>query len=220
MIQACVTREKIRQVVLRKRKTVMARYKMNSSHCGLARKSRVGLYSAAGLIALTMFAALAGGVSANSLDREKSDVSLAETAIQYQLAVWNTPVSSNLSAEAKYGYIGVPAWELALALIAARDSARSLTGLARLVRYKTDAHMSESMTCAILSKGKRIEPYLAGLSAETLQAQCTDEMDDLFRRTNGKFSDRISMAACQSTAEIRRKVETLLKSISGGDECE
>jgi len=80
--------------------------------------------------------------------------------------------------------------------------------------------MSESMTCAILSKGKTIEPYLAGLSAETLQAQCTEEMDDLVRRTNGKFSDRISMAACQSTTQIRRKVETLLESISDGDECE
>jgi len=172
------------------------------------------------LIGILVLAGAMGASAAGSGKTEEVDLNLAETAIMYQMAVWNTPAGSGTSEEERRDYIGVPAYELALALISARDTPDSLTHLVRLLRYQADADMSETLDCAILSKGEKIKPYLADLDVENLRAQCTSEMDELYRRTSGRFSDRISKTACDGTISLARKIEWLREAVSKGGTCE
>ena len=192
-------------------------------HCRLFRRlQRAGFRFCwiAFLLGVYAFGEVAGASADDPGNSEQSSLRLAETAIMYQMAVWNTPVGSGTSAEERRDYIGVPAYELALALISARDTPDSLTHLVRLLRYQFDADMSETRDCAILSKGEKIKPYLAKLDTEDLRAQCTREMDELYSRTSGRFSDRISKTACAGTSGLARTIEQFREAVSRGGVCE
>jgi Mlc titration factor MtfA (ptsG expression regulator) len=64
-----------------------------------------------------------------------------------------------------------------MAVIAARNSPRTLRALAKLHRYTLDGAYAESFDQYVCEKGHTIEPYLAALDPDKIRAECVREVE-------------------------------------------
>lgn len=120
-------------------------------------------------------------------------------------------------AEKDYVCMGPGPGELALALIASRDTPEFLAALARQLRYTEASSLSAQAQCHALHKGAAMRPHLERLSAEDTAQQCgSDTVEFLNRRGRGSFRFE---DLCAPAPTIARKIAGLLERIDSGEDC-
>lgn len=129
-----------------------------------------GLWKAAALLVI-------GSTAATQTQRsggmEAEDVRVAELAILGQLSVGSAPKARSLCSREPVACIGGDRVELAMSVIAARKSPRSLRALAGLYRYRLDGAYAELLDEYVCEAGRPIEKYLAALQPDQLHDQCS-----------------------------------------------
>jgi hypothetical protein len=103
--------------------------------------------------------------------------------------------------------------ELAMSLVATRNSPESLRALAWLVRYRLDGGYSEDYHDLLIGKGHAIEPFLRSLSAERLHEECKKEFAELMRTSGSMLGDVREEYVCRSEEAIRSDVSSTLEAI-------
>jgi hypothetical protein len=136
------------------------------------------------------------------------------------LMVASNPKSRYLCTENSLACFGGRPTELALSLIAARNSSASLDGLARLVRMKFDAGLAEDYRCHVLSKGPKIAARLAKLDAGRLVNECGSEVKALRKREETGFAELDVDRVCSSALEIGQTIKSLIEGLRAQTKCE
>lgn len=141
-------------------------------------------------------------------DTEAEALQLGEQAILMSMAVTSAELHGNQGLKGP----GPNPFELGLAVIAARNSRRSLQALAALVRFRFDGMFSEEYDMAVLAKGSRIEKSLRSLNRKLLHQQCAADLDNLQEdKPYAPFIKGASEAdVCESVSGIKEHVHELL----------
>jgi hypothetical protein len=141
-------------------------------------------------------------------DIEVEDLKLGEQAILVSMAVASAELHGNQGVKGP----GPNPFELGLAVIAARNSPRSLQALSSLVRFRFDGMFSEEYDMAVLGKGSRIEKSLRSLNRKLLHQECAAEFANLQKDKpyvpfiKGASEDDV----CESISGIKEHVQELL----------
>jgi len=151
--------------------------------------------------------------------REDRELAMAENAILTSIIVGKNPASQYLCTQNAYACMGPSRAYLALALIAAKNSSRSLESLANVLRYRIDGALSEDYDCYVLSKGKTIVPYLQKLNPEELAKKCKDETNQVLQKNKGLFKETTSAEVCSEPTMIKEQVKDLLHAIRNSAKC-
>ncbi len=150
--------------------------------------------------------------------REDRELAMAENAIVTSLMVAQYPASQYLCTQNAYACIGPDKSELALALIASRNSSKSLTTLANVLRFRIDGGLSEDFECYTLNKGEKMTEYLRKLNPEELAKKCKDEVNQIVHRNKSLFSGT-TVDVCADPIKIKERVRGLLDSIRKSAKC-
>ena len=134
---------------------------------------------------------------------------VAEEAFLYGMVLLRTPPWRDYCRKSRSSCdgVGLPQWELALSLIEALDTPQSLSSLARLYRFSSDAALSTDMACAVGMKGGKIWPYIREIEASDLRTQCEQEIMELRRHYPGKFDAVDTDWVCRPLAEIEKRMK-------------
>lgn len=147
---------------------------------------------------------------------EIEDITMAEQGLLASLAVQSSPKGRSLCFQNAVACVGPDRAEMALALIAARNSRRSLLALARLVRFKLDGANGEDYDGYVVAKGAAIEKVLASLSPEKLHEQCSQEFGKLADSYRSALEGAHETAVCDDTNSINEHVQELLSALHNG----
>jgi len=150
--------------------------------------------------------------------REERELAMAENAILTSLMVAQNQASRYMCSQNAYACVGPDRSELALALIASRNSSNSLNSLANLVRFRIDGGLSEDFVCYTLDKGKNIAKYLKKLNPKMLEKRCRTELSEVTRRNKGLFTET-TLEVCAEPATIKERVRDLLESLRTSERC-
>jgi hypothetical protein len=182
----------------------------SSSHTNFAKISLV-------IMTLTLIA-LATGES-NTPTREQRELKMADDSIMASLAVSASPKGRYICAENRVACLGGDKAELGLALIGARSTPFSLAALADVVRYRTDAGLSEDYECYVLQKGKPMETYLLEAQAVVLAARCNAELQKMVAVDKQWFEGLKTDSVCADEQSIKMKILSLRATIRAGRKC-
>jgi hypothetical protein len=143
-------------------------------------------------------------------DIEAEDLKLAEEAVLLHMAVVSSPVGRNQDCAGGEGLLG-------LAVIGARSSPTSLAALSGLVRFRFDGLLGEEYDSHVIAKGPKIEKYIRLLNPERLHVQCAHEFAALQKEKAyaAIIQGSNETNVCSSVIEIRERIQTLLRSLSG-----
>ncbi len=148
---------------------------------------------------------------AQSRSGEREDLRLAENAIVSRLALLNA--SPYICTDQPASCIGVDQTELALALIAARNTPESLRSFARLHRYVFDGALAETYDQLLCEKAANIQKYVAALKAKELREQCTAEFSAAVKRHPKELSTANIEFVCSSERHIELELDNTLKMV-------
>lgn len=151
---------------------------------------------------------------------ESEDIQEANKAVLLKLAVVTSPKGQSLCSENPLACIGPDRAELALSLIAARNTDASNVALASLVRFRLDGELAETYSCRLLDKGKPFVKQLVALSADSLRAECHREFEKLANPLDSDLGGVREEYVCRSVADIKREIELTLKAIRSNRHCE
>lgn len=148
---------------------------------------------------------------AQSPSEEKENLRLAESAIVNRLILLNA--SPYICTDQPASCIGVDETELALALIAARNTPQSLRSLARLHRYVLDGALGETYDQLVCEKAGSIEKYVAALNPRELREQCTVEFNAAVKNHPNELSNAHIDFVCSSEKHIELELDNTLKMV-------
>jgi len=151
---------------------------------------------------------------------EAEEIKMGEEGILAALAVASSPKARTLCDKNSAACVGPDRGEMALALIAARNSRPSLVALAGLVRFSLDGEYGEEYGSYVVSKGTAIEGILASLRPEKLHAQCSQEFASLAQTYKSALEDVHENTVCADTRSIQERVAELLDGIRHGKSTE
>lgn len=166
------------------------------------------------------FALISSAAIADQLkQREQREITLAEQAVLSALVTANHRVGKYICSQNPVACLGPNGSELALALIASRNTKTSLSGLAAVVRYRMDAGLAEGYTCYVLSKGRKISRYLSELNPNILENTCRGELAQL-GKTAGRLIDEVEPTmVCANAEQIKERVRSIIEAIASGRSC-
>jgi hypothetical protein len=141
---------------------------------------------------------------------EDDDIRVAETSLLTNLVVMQSTAGRSLCTDKPVACLGGDRGELAIALIAARNSPKSLQALARLHRYVLDASYGESFDQYVCEKGRSFEKYLIALRADKLRQQCVREFDELMHTEGEELEGSKVDYVCADVAGIRTHIRQSL----------
>lgn len=144
---------------------------------------------------------------------EHEDIVQAEKAVLASLAIAISPRGASLCVQTPVACVGPDRLELAMSLLAARNTPESLRALAGLVRFRLDGAYAEDYDDLLLGKGKAIQPFLAALSSQALHEQCKKEFAELIRESGATLGDVREEYACRSEEAIKADVSSTLDAI-------
>jgi hypothetical protein len=151
---------------------------------------------------------------------EAEDIKMGEEGFLASLAVDSSEKARTLCVQNSAACVGPDRGEIALALIAARNSRPSLLALAGLVRFSLDGAYAEKYDSLVLSKSAAIQGILASLRPEKLHAQCSREFTSLAQSNKSALEDVHENMVCAYTRSIQEKVAQLLSAIRHGKSAE
>ena len=144
---------------------------------------------------------------------EREDISQAENAILASLAVETSPRGASLCVEKPVACVGPERLELAMSLIAARNTPGSLRALASLVRYKLDGAYAEDYDALVIQKGTAIQPFLVALSPKRLHETCKKEFAQLMGSSASALGEVREEYVCRTEESIASDVRLTLDAI-------
>lgn len=144
---------------------------------------------------------------------EREDIAQAEKTVLASVAVATSPRGQSLCIETPIACVGPDELELAMSLIAARNSPESLRALAGLVRYGFDGAFSEDYHDLVIGKGHAIQPLLVALSPRRLREQCKKEFAELMRTSGPALGEVREEYVCRSENEIKTDISSTLDAI-------
>lgn len=150
---------------------------------------------------------------AESRTSEHEDIVQAEKAVLASLVVTVSPRGASLCVQTPVACVGPDRLELAMSLLAARNTPESLRALAGLVRFRLDGAYAEGYDDLLLRKGKAIQPFLVALSPQALHEQCKKEFAELIRESGATLGDVREEHACRSEQAIKADVSSTLDAI-------
>jgi len=155
----------------------------------------------------------------DGLDAEGRDLKIAQNTILMRIMTFANPESRRLCAENRFACVGGDPGELAMALIAARDTPRSLSALTNLLRLRLDAAYAEGLDCYVLTKQLQTRPLLLRADPERLRAECTEEFERAVKSHRGLFDQVTIDQACATTAMIKAHIGDLLDAMDRNERC-
>lgn len=144
---------------------------------------------------------------------EREDIAQAEKTVLASLAVTTSPRGQSLCIETPIACVGPDRLELAMSLLAARNSPDSLRALAGLVRYGLDGAFAEDYDDLVIGKGQVIEPVLVALSPQRLHEQCKKEFAGLMHTSGSALGEVREQYVCRSENEIKADISSTLDAI-------
>jgi len=151
--------------------------------------------------------------------QERGDIKLAEVAlITAQIADIHATTRYRCSA-VKGACLGVPQQELALSLIAARDTEASNEALVRLLRIRMDGGLSTDYQCIVLGKAQTLVRQLQAIQPSELHEECKREVLETISRNGSLFKDFSAQDVCAGSAQIDKKRSELITAITNKKKC-
>lgn len=139
--------------------------------------------------------------------RESQDIRMAETALVSSLVYELSPKGQALLCyQNRIPCLGQVSDEMALALVAARNSHTSLVALGGLARFRLDGGNHESYMSYVIEKGNAMKPILGSLSADHLHQLCHEEFTDLKNSHSSELQDIDEQKICRDVSSIRREI--------------
>lgn len=173
------------------------------------------------LVVFGSIATVAYSTEANKKDsKEAREIKMAEMAILVSLMISRNPSSQYLCSQNDYACMGVNQAELGLSLISSRSSEISLAGLAKLLRYRFDAGLSEDFHCYTLGKRRTMLKYLNAIDSAKLERQCNFEVKSILNSNKDKFNELNIESICSDQKEIKERQNELLGAIKNGVQCD
>jgi len=169
-------------------------------------------------IAITILLTLASTYSYASKSRDDREIEMADQAIFWSLAASASPLGQLECSRTQVACSDDRA-ELALALLAAKSSPRSISVLANLLRYRIDAGLAEDFTCFVLARRPSTK-YLSRLSASKLRQSCEIEVKQAVEKNPQLLNGVAVNSICTSEDAINTKRIELLVALSKGKTCE
>jgi hypothetical protein len=164
-------------------------------------------------LAVTCLAACSIFAGQRPQGTEDRDIELADHSILSSLATEVSPHGRSLCISTPVACVGPDRSELALSLLAARNTRRSLRALAALVRFQLDGGIAEDYDNHLLSKSRLLLPVLAVLSPSRLHERCEREFNELIKRSGPALGDVPEGYVCRSTAAIRADIAGTVEAI-------
>jgi len=147
---------------------------------------------------------------------EQEDIGQAQRAVLASLTIATSSSGARLCVQTPVACVGPDRLELAMSLIAARNTNASLQALASLARFKLDGAYSEDYDDLLLAKGKAIEPFLTSLSPQVLHEQCVKEFSELVHKSGSALGDASDSRVCRSEDAIKADIKNSLEAIREG----
>lgn len=166
-----------------------------------------------------LFGMQAGIAQSDDLDMEGRQLRMAEQTILWSKINGANPKVHELCKDHEFACIGDVAGELAIALIAARDTPRSRSALVRLVRFKLDAGGGEDFSCHVLNKGKAVRSLLLKVNPDSLRLECEAEFANLMKSNSDMPEGPTADQVCATPKSIRTRITGLASAIDQKQPC-
>jgi immunity protein 57 of polymorphic toxin system len=171
------------------------------------------------IIFLGLVCLQASSARSSDLDMEGRQLRMADQTVLMRIMVAVNPRSQYLCTENKFACFGGDPGELAVALIAARDTPRSRSALVRLVRFKLDAGYGEDFSCHILTKGKSVRSLLSKANPDNLRMECEADFKKLIESHGDMFEGLTADQVCAKSDSIRTQIADLVTAIDQKQPC-
>jgi Immunity protein 57 len=153
---------------------------------------------------------------AASREAEPDDITQAQEAVLASVTVATSSAGARVCVTTPVSCLGPERIELAMSLIAARNTSASLRALASLVRFQLDGAHGEDYDELVLSKGKAILPFVSQLSPPFLHDQCVREYTEFVREYGAVLGDTNGTRVCRSEDAIKADIKLSLEAIQEG----
>lgn len=140
---------------------------------------------------------------------EEQDLRMAQDTFVERLAVENA--FPNLCDQEIC--VSADPTELALALVAARNTSNSLRALAALHRFVFDGAVAERYDELLCHKARLIEKYVAALKPQELRTQCVAEFNAAAKSHRKALELAKVDGVCSSEKQIETKLESTLEMV-------
>ena len=147
------------------------------------------------------------------LDLEGRQLRAADATFMWALVNYATPNIRERCKEERFTCLEGVAGELAMALIASRDTPQSRTALVRLMRFKLDAGYGEDFGCFALTKGKGIRSLLRGAKPANLREECEADIRKVLKDHGEIYEGLNADAVCAKPESIHARVTELVDAI-------
>ncbi|WP_262360405.1 Imm57 family immunity protein [Citrobacter freundii complex sp. CFNIH2] len=156
--------------------------------------------------------------NATLADLRLRELKVAENAILWERISSSTKEGREACGSSSFACKDSDA-ELGLAYIAVSNDRASLASLSKIMQYKIDASLSESYTCYLLNKGKRIKPFLKNLNPKQLVDDCIKEVLFIKKTNAPRFSDLNIKYICANESNIQWRIDDTIKGINKSVKC-
>jgi len=157
--------------------------------------------------------------SQNIKNQEQRSIDMARYAIVAAILIPKTESGRYLCAREQVACAGVNQGELAVLLLASRDSVAHLTALVSAIRFATDAGLSALLTCKIGEKGNSALKVVSSLTVKKLRKECEADFVEQTRRGT-VFRELQVNDACRTEKQLEIKLGEIHKMLEGGMKCE
>ena len=137
---------------------------------------------------------------------------MAEQAIISRLALFSA--SPQFCSEQPDACVSSDSAELGTALLAARNSSRSLRAIVKLHRFAFDGELGETFDELLCTKAKLIRKYVEALDAVQLHEQYLNEFKAVVASNPTVLGSARSEVVCSSVSEIRTHIRNTTRMVN------
>jgi Immunity protein 57 len=142
--------------------------------------------------------------------KERNEIRFAEASLLFAVVAPHSTEWRTLCTQKPLACSGGDRGELAIALIAARNSPASLHSLVTLHRYRLDAAYGESFGQYVCEKGARLEKYLVAVNPEELHQECISDFERLMKRHGTELAGAKVGDVCAEASQIKAHLQQSL----------
>jgi len=151
-------------------------------------------------------------------DREAKEIALAENSIFWALIVSASPAGRQLCYENQM-FCSDDRASLGLALLAAKNSKKSLVGFVELMRFRMDGGLSEDFSCYVIAKRTTVLKPLEKMNPKLVHEKCISEVRQAIKVRPDLSKDVSVSTICAEPNDINKKRKEFKKWIASHKSC-